>query len=108
MTATTAADPNGVEYFFEHTPAAATTAAGRTAPPTSTAGLAPGTTYGYRVRARDKSPNQNLTGFSATELGHDGCDHGDPGHRLHRTDGERQNRGKPHLDRRRRRGSRET
>ena len=28
-------------------------------------GLDPDTTYTYRVKARDKSPNQNETGYSA-------------------------------------------
>ena len=63
MTATTAADPSGVEYFFEAVGGGTSSGWQNSATYTDTS-LAPGTEYGYRVRARDKSPAQNTTAWS--------------------------------------------
>jgi hypothetical protein len=69
MTATTAADVSGVEYFFENT------AGGGNGGSDSgwqdgavyvDIGLLAGAEYSYRVRARDKSAAQNVTGFSSS------------------------------------------
>ncbi len=67
MTATTASDPSGVEYYFEETsgnPGGSDSGWQDSTVYTDT-GLAPDTAYSYRVRARDKSPAQNTTGWSA-------------------------------------------
>ncbi len=65
MTALSASDPSGVEYYFEET-----TGRGYDSGWTSSIvfvpfGLDDDTTYKYRVKARDKSPNQNETAWSA-------------------------------------------
>ncbi len=67
MTATTAADPNGVEYFFDETSGkpGATDSGWQDSPVYSDALLAPGKTYTYRVTARDKSFVKNATLTSA-------------------------------------------
>jgi len=66
MTATSAADPAGVEYYFEetsHNPGGSDSG-WQDSPEYEDTGLALGTTYTYRVKARDKSPNQNETAYS--------------------------------------------
>jgi hypothetical protein len=69
MTATTATDPSGVEYYFEETtgnPGGSDSSwqAGASYTDTDLNDL---TQYTYRVRARDLSPNQNTTGWSSAD-----------------------------------------
>lgn len=67
MTATTALDANGVEYFFDETsgnPGGTDSNWQDSATYTDT-GLQAGTQYTYTIIARDKSPAQNETGTSA-------------------------------------------
>ena len=65
MTATTALDINGVEYFFECTDGGAPDSGWQESPVHNVTGLTTGATYSFRVQARDKSTAQNVTGFSA-------------------------------------------
>jgi len=67
MTATTASDINGVEYYFEETSGntGGSDSGWQDSPTYVNNGLQPETTYTYRVRARDKSPAQNATEWSA-------------------------------------------
>jgi len=69
MIATTATDLTGVEYYFEETTGnlGGADSGWQDSPMYSNAGLIPNTEYCYRVRARDKSPNQNATGWSSVE-----------------------------------------
>jgi len=66
MTATSAAGFRGVEYYFEETSGNTGGSDGgwQDSPAYTDTDLTPGTTYTYRVKARDKSPNQNETGHS--------------------------------------------
>jgi autotransporter-associated beta strand protein len=64
MTATAATDANGVEYYFENT-TLGTNSGWQDSPAYTETGLAPGTTYNYTVKARDKSPALNETTASA-------------------------------------------
>ncbi|MHC4623318.1 MAG: Calx-beta domain-containing protein, partial [Planctomycetota bacterium] len=64
MTATTATDASGVEYFFECTAGGGNNSAWQDSATYADTGLSPVTQYTYRVQARDKSPNQNATAFS--------------------------------------------
>ncbi|MHC4498420.1 MAG: hypothetical protein ACYS21_04825, partial [Planctomycetota bacterium] len=65
MTATTATDPSGVQYFFDETTSGTMHDSFWQASPNYTNhGLAPGTQYTYQVRARDQSENNNQTGWS--------------------------------------------
>jgi hypothetical protein len=64
MTAATATDPSGVEYYFECTAGGGHDSGWQDSTTYEDTGLAPETQYTYRVKARDKSPNQNETGFS--------------------------------------------
>ena len=64
MTASTAGDINGVEYYFENT-TNSTNSGWQNSPVYTEANLQLATPYTYRVRARDKSANQNATAFSA-------------------------------------------
>ncbi len=68
MTATTATDPSGVEYLFDETTGnpGGTDSGWQDSTTYSDAGLNPSTQYCYRVRARDKSANQNATGWSSS------------------------------------------
>ncbi len=66
MTATTASDISGVEYYFECTSGGGNDSDWQDSPSYTDSGLSPETTYVYRVKARDKSPSNNETGFSAT------------------------------------------
>jgi hypothetical protein len=70
MKADSVRDPGdlyGVEYYFENT-AAATNSGWQDARTWSESGLAYNTLYTYRVKARDKSPNQNeSTTWSSAE-----------------------------------------
>jgi hypothetical protein len=68
MTATTATDASGVEYYFDETsgnPGA--TDSGWQASPSYIDGSLSPTQYTYRVKARDLSPNQNQTSWSSSE-----------------------------------------
>ncbi len=66
MTAAPAADPSGVEYFFECTAGGGDSSGWQDSPTYTDSGLAAETQYSYRVRARDKSPAQNATAWSAS------------------------------------------
>lgn len=68
MTATTATDPGGVEYYFEETSG---TPGGndsdwQNSSTYTDSGLSASTSYSYRVKARDKSTNANETDWSST------------------------------------------
>jgi hypothetical protein len=65
MTATTANDPSGVEYFFECTAGGGHSSAWQDSPTYIDTGLTAATQYSYRVRARDKSAAQTATAWSA-------------------------------------------
>ena len=64
MTAIEATDESGVEYYFEATDGGNDSGWQDERTYIDT-GLQPETTYTYRVRARDKAPAQNTTGWSA-------------------------------------------
>ncbi|MCP5537401.1 MAG: endonuclease/exonuclease/phosphatase family protein [Akkermansiaceae bacterium] len=68
MTATTASDPNDVEYYFSNTTIAGTShdSGWQSSPVFVDTGLSPATQYSYTVKARDKSANANETIVSAT------------------------------------------
>lgn len=66
MTATTASDPSGVQYFFECTAGGGHDSGWQDSATYEDTGLNPDTQYTYRVKARDKSTNNNETGFSGT------------------------------------------
>lgn len=67
MSATTATDASGVEYFFECTSTGCADSGWQDSASYTDTGLQADTTYAYRVQARDKSVSQNATGFSSTE-----------------------------------------
>ncbi len=66
MIASTATDISDVEYYFEETSGNpdGTTSGWQDSPIYEDFGLSPSTEYSYRVKARDKSPAQNQTGYS--------------------------------------------
>jgi hypothetical protein len=64
MTATTASDPNGVQYYFECTAGGGNDSGWVDSPIYVDTGLQPNTLYTYRVKARDKSVNHNESGWS--------------------------------------------
>lgn len=64
MTAATATDVSGVEYYFECADGDGHDSGWQDSPTYTDTGLQPATQYGYRVRARDKSPEQNMTSWS--------------------------------------------
>jgi len=66
MTATTATDVSGVEYYFECTAGGGNDSGWRNDPTYVDTELDANTTYTYKVRARDKSDNQNATSWSTT------------------------------------------
>ena len=66
MTATVASDPSGVEYYFDCVSTGCADSGWQDDTTFSDTLLQPGTSYSYRVQARDKSANQNATGFSST------------------------------------------
>lgn len=66
MTAATASDPSGVEYYFECTAGGGHDSGWQDGATYEDTGLQPDTTYTYRVKARDKSANLNETAFSST------------------------------------------
>jgi hypothetical protein len=67
MVATAASDPSGVEYYFTCTVGGGHDSGWQDSASYEDTGLSPGTTYTYTVEARDKSPNQNMTGVSTPE-----------------------------------------
>ncbi|MHC4721585.1 MAG: hypothetical protein ACYS6I_02630, partial [Planctomycetota bacterium] len=67
MTATTASDPNGVEYYFTCTAGGGNDSGWQDDPNYEDTGLADLTQYTYTVKARDKSSNQNETAPSSAE-----------------------------------------
>ncbi len=64
MTATSASDASGVQYYFECTSAGCHDSDWQTAATYVDSGLSSGTSYVYRVKARDTSDGQNETGWS--------------------------------------------
>ncbi len=64
MTANTASDPHGVEYFFHCTTPGGHDSAWQASPSYIDVGLTPGTEYTYQVKARDKSLARNETTYS--------------------------------------------
>jgi len=66
MTATTASDISGVEYYFACITDPAHDSGWQDSPTYEDTGLTTGIEYSYQVQARDKSPNQNVTGWSIT------------------------------------------
>jgi hypothetical protein len=69
MTATTASDEGGVEYYFDETSGnpGGSDSGWQSAPAYTDTGLSANTQYTYQVKARDKSPNQNETAYSTAE-----------------------------------------
>jgi GH35 family endo-1,4-beta-xylanase len=76
MTATTASDVSGVEYYFANLSAPSHDSGWQNSSSFIDSGLLPGTEYAYTVTVRDKSLNQNVTSASvnayATTLPDDG------------------------------------
>ena len=68
MKATTASDASGVEYYFECTSGGGNSSGWQDSPYYKDKWLVPNTVYTYRVKARDKSPALNETGWSDTAL----------------------------------------
>jgi hypothetical protein len=64
MTASEAFDAVGVEYYFENVSGGGNDSGWQDSVTYVDSGLLPGTEYGYRVQARDKSSNRNATAFS--------------------------------------------
>ncbi|MHC4641080.1 MAG: DNRLRE domain-containing protein [Planctomycetota bacterium] len=64
MTATTASDISGVEYYFACITDPAHDSGWQDSSTYDDTGLATGIEYTYQVKARDKSPSPNETGFS--------------------------------------------
>lgn len=67
MTASTASDPSGVEYYFECTAGGGHSSAWQSSATYQDTGLTPNTQYTYRVKARDKSTNLNETSWSTSQ-----------------------------------------
>jgi hypothetical protein len=65
MTATTGYDKNGVEYYFACSAGGGHDSGWQDSPTYTDTGLQPQTEYTYQVRARDRSANQNETGWSS-------------------------------------------
>ena len=66
MTATTASDASGVEYYFECTAGGGNDSGWQDSSSNEDTGLSSDTQYTYCVKARDKSSNQNETGWSSS------------------------------------------
>ena len=67
MTATTATDVSGVEYYFDCTAGGGNDSGWQDSTTYEDTGLSPETQYTYQVKARDKSSNQNETAYSTTK-----------------------------------------
>ena len=67
MTAVTASDPSGVEYYFTSTAGGGNDSGWQDSPTYVDTGLQPNTSYTYTVMARDKSASQNATAASTVE-----------------------------------------
>jgi hypothetical protein len=68
MTATTASDPSGVQYYFDCTAGAGGhDSAWQSSATYQDTGLTPSTQYSYRVQTRDQSANQNTGQWSTTQ-----------------------------------------
>jgi len=69
MTATTASDPSGVEYYFDETSGnpGGDDSGWQNSPTYEDSGLDQLESYTYTVKARDKSTNQNETAWSTSE-----------------------------------------
>jgi hypothetical protein len=65
MTATTAMDPSGVQYYFANTTIAGHDSGWQDSPSYTDTTLTNNTTYAYQVIARDKSAANNATAWSA-------------------------------------------
>ena len=65
MIATPVFDDSGFEYFFEAVSPGGHDSGWQDEPNYTDVGLDPNSEYGYRVKARDKSPNKNETGWSS-------------------------------------------
>jgi hypothetical protein len=65
MTATTAYDPLGVEYYFSCTAGGGHNSGWQSSPVYTDTGLPPGVAYSYTVKARDKAPGLNETAASS-------------------------------------------
>ena len=65
MTATTATDPSGVQYYFECTAGGGNDSGWQSSSTYVDSGLSPETQYTYRVKARDRSANYNETEWSS-------------------------------------------
>jgi len=66
MTATTATDASGVQYYFDCTAGGGNDSGWQDSTTYTDTGLSASTQYTYRVKARDKSTNQNETAYSTT------------------------------------------
>lgn len=66
MAATTASDVSGVEYYFANLTDNSHDSGWQTNSTYIDSGLTTGVTYSYRVMARDRSSNQNETGWSGS------------------------------------------
>ncbi|MHC4499807.1 MAG: hypothetical protein ACYS21_11920, partial [Planctomycetota bacterium] len=66
MEASTASDISGVEYFFDCLTSGGHDSGWQDSTFYEDSGLSPSAPYTYQVKARDKSSNQNETGFSTT------------------------------------------
>jgi hypothetical protein len=69
MSAVTASDPSGVEYYFDETSGnpGGSDSGWQDSTSYEDAGLDPQTQYTYQVKARDKSAAQNETGYSSSQ-----------------------------------------
>jgi hypothetical protein len=67
MTATAGSDRNGVEYYFACTGGGGHDSGWQESPTYTDAGLQEHTWYTYQVKARDKSAQQNETGWSSPD-----------------------------------------
>ncbi|MCP5108167.1 MAG: carboxypeptidase [bacterium] len=74
MTAVTASDESGVEYYFDCLTTGGHDSGWQDGTTYVDTGLAAGTSYSYRVAARDKSANQNQTAWSELESASPFCD----------------------------------
>ena len=67
MTAETATDDSGVEYFFECTAGGGSDSGWQDSTTYTDIDLSPTTSYSYKVKARDKSTNLNETAYSTVK-----------------------------------------